>query len=84
MLRLLDRKIPMAVLRQFTSTFGINGQNNSDVAKTLSENLCIAPFLALRMGADAATDVHPAPSLAPTRGWHLLPETILLRHLHSE
>ena len=41
MLRLLDRKIPMDVLRRFTSTFGITGENISDGAKSLSENVAL-------------------------------------------
>jgi glycosyltransferase involved in cell wall biosynthesis len=39
MLRLLERKIPMAVMRHFTSTFGITGGNLSDSAKSRLENL---------------------------------------------
>jgi glycosyltransferase involved in cell wall biosynthesis len=39
MLRLLERKTSMAVLRRFTSTFGITGENISDDAKSRLENL---------------------------------------------
>jgi glycosyltransferase involved in cell wall biosynthesis len=41
MLRLLDHKTPMAVLRRFTSTFGITGENISDGTRSLSENIAL-------------------------------------------
>ncbi len=47
MLRVIDKKISMAVLRRFTSTFGITGENISDGARSLSENRQLflsAPF----------------------------------------
>ena len=82
-LTVLQRRTPMAVLRQFTSTFTMTGANMSarpNARREARDLFNTAPLWARKLKLDAYIATSPS-----TAGWgNLFPETVLLCSVHPD